>query len=124
MQPFRIALLAVAAVSIVACQSTPVTGRKQFLVVPESQAIEASKEAYVQTLQPLRQQGKVNNNAAPRLWEKMMQATGGGGKSDFLSTHPASEKRMEALTALIPQMLPFYEDKSPRPVYAFKTASN
>ena len=63
-------------------------------------------------------------HAAPRLWEKMMQATGGGGKSDFLSTHPASEKRMEALTALIPQMLPFYEDKSARPVYAFKTASN
>ena len=52
----------------------------------------------------------------------MMQATGGGGKSDFLSTHPSSEKRLQALTALIPQMMPLYEDKSaPRPVYAFKT---
>ena len=31
-----------------------------------------------------------------------MEATGGGGKSDFLSTHPSSEKRLQALTALIP----------------------
>lgn len=279
MQPFRVVLMLAIVAGIVACQSTPVTGRKQLLVVPESQAIEASKQAYVQTLQPLQKQGKVNNNpalvarvetitarlipqaiayrpetaawnwqvalidepqtlnawcmaggkmaiytgiiqkldltdaeiaqvmgheiahalakhtaermsvamaqqaalqlgaillrsdsassqialqaaaaattvgvqlpnsrqqeaeadrigielaaragydphAAPQLWGKMMQATGGGGKSDFLSTHPASEKRMEALTALIPQMMPFYEDKSARPVYAFKTASN
>ena len=278
MQPFRTAFVVVlAACVLVACQSTPVTGRKQFMVVPESQAIEASKQAYVQTLQPLQKQGKVNNDpalvarvktitarlippaiayrpetaswdwqvvvidepqtlnawcmaggkmaiytgiiqklnltdaeiaqvmgheiahalakhtaermsvalaqqtalqigsillggggasselalqaaaaattvgvqlpnsreqeaeadrigielaaragydphAAPQLWQKMMQATGGGGKSDFLSTHPSSEKRLQALTALIPQMMPLYEDKAaPRPVYAFKT---
>jgi predicted Zn-dependent protease len=62
-------------------------------------------------------------HAAVTLWQKMAQASGGGGKSDFLSTHPASEKRMEALAQLVPQMLPFYEDKSPRPTYRFKTAS-
>jgi predicted Zn-dependent protease len=278
MPPFRTALLLViAACLLAACQSTPVTGRKQFIVVPESQAIEASKQAYAQTLQPLQKQGKINNDpalvarvktitarlippavayrpetaswdwqvvvidepntlnawcmaggkmaiytgliqklnltdaeiaqimgheiahalakhtaermsvalaqqtalqvgsiflggggatselalqaaaaattvgvqlpnsrgqeaeadrigielaaragydphAAPQLWQKMMQATGGGGRSDFLSTHPSSEKRLEALTALIPQMMPLYEDKSaPRPVYAFKS---
>ena len=64
MQPFRALLLLAIAACIVACQSTPVTGRKQFLVVPESQAIEASKEAYAQTLQPLQKQGKVNNDPA------------------------------------------------------------
>ena len=277
MQPFRaVCLLTIAACMMAACQSTPVTGRKQFIVVPESQAIEASKSAYAQTLEPLRKQGKVNDDpalvarvktitarlippaiayrpetaswdwevvvidepetlnawcmaggkmaiytgiiqklnlsdaeiaqvmgheiahalakhtaermsvalaqqtalqvgalllgdggssqlalqaaaaattvgvqlpnsreqeaeadrigielaaragydphAAPQLWQKMMQATGGGAKSDFLSTHPSSEKRLEALTALIPQMMPFYEDRSPRPTYAFKTA--
>ncbi len=277
MQSFRaVYLLTIVACMMAACQSTPVTGRKQFIVVPESQAIEASKSAYAQTLQPLQKQGKVNNDpalvarvkmitgrlippaiayrpetaswdwqvvvidepqtlnawcmaggkmaiytgiiqklnlsdaeiaqvmgheiahalakhtaermsvalaqqtalqvgsillgggtssqlalqaaaaattvgvqlpnsreqeaeadrigielaaragydphAAPQLWQKMMQATGGGGKSDFLSTHPSSEKRLEALTALIPQMMPFYEDKSARPAYAFKTA--
>jgi predicted Zn-dependent protease len=61
-------------------------------------------------------------HAAPRLWEKMLQATGNRGQSDFLSTHPQSEKRQEALAALIPQMMPYYEDKSPRPEYPLKTA--
>jgi len=62
-------------------------------------------------------------HAAVTLWQKMMQATGGAGKSDFLSTHPASEKRMQTLSQLVPQMMPYYEDKSPRPMYHFKTAS-
>jgi len=61
-------------------------------------------------------------HAAPRLWEKMLQATGNRGQSDFLSTHPQSEKRQEALAGLIPQMMPYYEDKAPRPEYPFKTA--
>src|SRR5262245_12176659 len=61
-------------------------------------------------------------HAAPKLWEKMLDATGSRGQSDWLSTHPASEKRMQSLAALIPQMMPYYEDKSPRPVYKFKTA--
>ena len=61
-------------------------------------------------------------HAAPRLWEKMLQASGTKGQSDFLSTHPQGEKRQEALTALIPQMMPFYEDKSTRPEYRFKSA--
>jgi len=60
--------------------------------------------------------------AAPRLWEKMLQASGTKGQSDFLSTHPQSEKRQEALAALIPQMMPYYDDKSARPEYRFKTA--
>ena len=61
-------------------------------------------------------------HAAPKLWEKMLAATGEKGKADWLSTHPASEKRLQSLAALIPQMMPYYEDKSPRPVYKFKTA--
>ena len=270
-----VVLLAVTA-GAVACQSAPVTGRKQFMLVSESQAIEASKQAYAQTLAPLRKQGKINDDpalkarvdritarliaqaiiyrpeteswdwqvaviddpktlnawcmaggrmaiytgiiqqlhlsddeiaqvmgheiahalakhtaermsvalaqqaglsvaaavlgsnaknqaalqaaavattvgvqlpnsrtqeaeadrigielaakagydphAATTLWEKMLDATGTRGKSDWLSTHPAGEKRLESLAALIPQMMPYYEDKSPRPVYKFKTA--
>jgi predicted Zn-dependent protease len=61
-------------------------------------------------------------HAAPKLWEKMLQATGSRGQSDFLSTHPQSEKRQEALAALVPQMMPYYDDKSLRPEYRFKTA--
>ena len=61
-------------------------------------------------------------HAAPRLWGKMLQATGSKGQSDFLSTHPQSEKRQAALVALIPQMMPYYADTSPRPEYRFKIA--
>jgi len=61
-------------------------------------------------------------HAAPKLWEKMLQATGSRGQSDFLSTHPQSEKREQALAALIPQMMPYYDDKTPRPEYQFKMA--
>ena len=53
--------------------------------------------------------------AAPALWEKMVAATGQKGKSDWLSTHPAGERRIESLSELVPKMMPYYQDKSPRP---------
>jgi predicted Zn-dependent protease len=59
--------------------------------------------------------------AAARLWEKMLAATGARGKSDFLSTHPQSEKRREVLAGLVVEMMPYYQDKAPRPEYVFKT---
>ena len=277
MQPFRVLFVLAITVVAAACQSTPVTGRKQLMLVSESQAIQASTEAYAQVLAPIQKQGKLNDDssmkarvdkitarliaqaikyrpeteswnwqvavidepktlnawcmaggqmaiysgiitqlsltddeiaqvmgheiahalakhtaermstamasqaalqigamllgvnnpksemalqaaavattvgvqlpnsrrqeseadrigielaakagydphAAPRLWEKMIQATGSKGQFDFLSTHPQGEKRQNALTALIPQMMPYYEDKSPRQEYRFKTA--
>lgn len=279
MKLIRTLLLATIAASIVGCETAPVTGRKQLMIVPESQAIEASKDAYAQTLAPIQRQGKLNDDpalkarvdkitsrlvaqaiqyrpetakwdwqvaviddpntlnawcmaggkmaiytgliqklnltddeiaqvmgheiahalakhtaermstamasqaalqvgamllgtesatnqaalqaaavattvgvqlpnsrqqeseadrigielaakagynpqAAPTLWQKMRQASGDKGGSDFLSTHPADEKRQQALAALVPQMMPYYEDKSSRPEYPFKTASN
>ena len=279
MKPLSTLLLMMIAASLVSCQSAPVTGRKQFMLVPESQAIAASKDAYAQTLAPIQKQGKLNDDAAlkarvdkitarliaqainyrpetaswdwqvaviddpntinawcmaggkmaiytgliqklnltddeiaqvmgheiahalakhtaermstamasqaalqvgaillgtetattqaalqaaavattvgvqlpnsrqqeseadrigielaakagynpqaaPTLWAKMRQASGGKGGSDFLSTHPSDEKRQQALAVLVPQMMPYYEDKSPRPEFAFKTASN
>lgn len=65
-------------------------------------------------------------HAAVTLWEKMAKVGGGGGKSrtDFLSTHPAPVKRMETLAALVPQMMPYYADKSPRPTYPLRQTSN
>ena len=64
--------------------------------------------------------------AAVTLWEKMGKVGGGDGKSrtDFLSTHPAPVKRMETLAALVPQMMPYYEDKSPRPSYPLRQSLN
>ena len=277
MQLFRAVYISAVTVVVAGCQSAPVTGRNQFIIVPESQAIQASTQAYAEVLAPIRKQGKLNDNAAmkarvdritarlvaqaikyrpeteswdwqvaviddpktinawcmaggkmaiysgiitqlnltddeiaqvmgheiahalakhtaermstamasdaalqlgaillgapsatsqmalqaaaaattvgvqlpnsrqqeseadrigielaakagydphaaPQLWEKMLQATGSRGQSDFLSTHPQSEKRQQALAALIPQMMPYYVDKSARPEYQFKTA--
>lgn len=61
-----------------------------------------------------------NPQAAVTLWQKMAQAGGGESRFDFLSTHPAPAKRMETLNALVPQMMPYYQDPSPRPVYQLR----
>ncbi|MBI3527575.1 MAG: M48 family metallopeptidase [Betaproteobacteria bacterium] len=63
-------------------------------------------------------------HAAVTLWEKMAKVGGGKSRTDFLSTHPAPVKRMETLAALVPQMMPYYEDKSPRPTYPLRQSSN
>jgi predicted Zn-dependent protease len=49
-----------------------------------------------------------NPNAAATLWQKM-GAIGGEGPPQFLSTHPAPGNRQQALQALAPQMMPYYE---------------
>jgi predicted Zn-dependent protease len=62
-------------------------------------------------------------HAAVTLWEKMAKVGGGNpnSRNDFLSTHPAPVKRMETLAELVPQMMPYYADKSPRPTYQLHT---
>ena len=67
-----------------------------------------------------------NPQAAVTLWDKMAKVGGGNGSSrfDFLSTHPAPAKRMETLAALVPQMMPFYMDKSARPTHPVHSAAN
>lgn len=56
--------------------------------------------------------------AAVTLWKKMADESGQkDSRFDFLSTHPAPVKRMEELEVLTQAMLPYYENKSPRPVH-------
>jgi len=43
------------------------------------------------------------------LWEKMARANSGNQPPQFLSTHPAPGNRIQALQALVPQMMPVYE---------------
>ncbi|RLA02942.1 MAG: M48 family peptidase [Gammaproteobacteria bacterium] len=49
-----------------------------------------------------------NPNAAVSLWKKMAEVSG-EGPPQFLSTHPAPANRSSALAALIPEMMPYYE---------------
>jgi predicted Zn-dependent protease len=57
-----------------------------------------------------------NPHAAVTLWQKMSKESG-SSSFDFLSTHPSSGKRIERLEALVPRMMPYYEEQKPHPVY-------
>ena len=57
-----------------------------------------------------------NPRAAVTLWQKMSKV-GGSRPPEFLSTHPSPEHREEKLASLIPQMMPYYEQKGERPAY-------
>ncbi len=56
-------------------------------------------------------------HAAVSLWKKMTRKSDGVSKFDWLSTHPAPEKRLRALAALAPAMMPYYQVHDARPVY-------
>ena len=60
-------------VFLTACTTSP-TGRTQLLLVSEEQAISASKEAYIHTLKPLNEQGKVDSN--PTVTNRIKLITG------------------------------------------------
>jgi predicted Zn-dependent protease len=55
-------------------------------------------------------------NAAVTLWQKMSEKSGGNGL-EFLSTHPAADRRIETLRALAPEMMPYYRAPGERPTY-------
>lgn len=59
-----------------------------------------------------------NPYAASSLWQKMA-AVGGSGRPQFLSTHPSPQNRMANLQRLAAQMMPYYQQPGPRPVYDF-----
>ncbi|MGH8559709.1 MAG: M48 family metallopeptidase [Methylococcales bacterium] len=50
-----------------------------------------------------------NPNAAVTLWQKMIAATGDSGASDWLSTHPGAETRIQNLQARAVRLMPVYE---------------
>ena len=57
-----------------------------------------------------------NPHAAATLWEKM-EKSGGDSPPVFLSTHPSPAGRQQTLRDLAPQMMGYYLEKKPRPVY-------
>ncbi len=47
--------------------------------------------------------------AALSLWQKMGQASGGGGPPEFLSTHPSSATRLRDLQVYVDKVMPLYQ---------------
>ncbi|MDJ0622478.1 MAG: M48 family metallopeptidase [Desulfocapsaceae bacterium] len=60
-----------------------------------------------------------NPYSAVSLWEKMAKE-GGSKRPQFLSTHPAPQNRMATLRRLAPQMMPYYQQPGPRPIYTIR----
>lgn len=48
-------------------------------------------------------------NAAVNLWQKMQAAEGRGEPPQFLSTHPVSSTRIANIRAMLPRVLPLYQ---------------
>jgi predicted Zn-dependent protease len=48
-------------------------------------------------------------NEAPKFWERMRALSGNKSTSDFLSTHPADEKRIAELQKIIPEAMKYYK---------------
>ncbi|MFZ0257150.1 MAG: M48 family metallopeptidase [Gammaproteobacteria bacterium] len=63
----------VMAALLVACATSP-TGRRQLMLVSEETAIEASAQAYQETLAPLEKEGKIDND--PKLKARVDQIIG------------------------------------------------
>ncbi len=49
------------------------------------------------------------------LWERMGQASGGGGSAEFLSTHPSHDTRIDQLKEWMPEAMAIYQKKTPIP---------
>lgn len=56
-------IIALLLITISSCATSP-TGRSQLMLVSPEQAISASREAYIQTLNPLQKKGKIDSDAA------------------------------------------------------------
>ncbi len=53
---------------------------------------------------------------AVALWERMGQMSGGGAPSEFMSTHPSHETRIDQLRKWMPEAMAIYQAKQPVPM--------
>jgi len=58
----KLLLVVCALLALTGCETNPVTGRRQFIVVSEDEAIASSAQAYGQMLQPFQKSGKLDND--------------------------------------------------------------
>jgi predicted Zn-dependent protease len=71
--PGTLMLLAAFALFLSGCSTNPVTGRSQLMLVSESAAISASRQAYVEMLAPARDEGRIDSN--PQTKQRVQRIT-------------------------------------------------
>ncbi|TVP92696.1 MAG: M48 family peptidase [Thioalkalivibrio sp.] len=71
--PGALMLLAAFALFLSGCTVNPVTGRSQLMLVSESAAISASRQAYVEMLAPAREEGRIDSD--PRVKQRVQGIT-------------------------------------------------
>ena len=81
-------------------------GAMAFVLLPHSR--QAESEADRLGIEIAAKAG-YNPHAAVTLWDKMIKENGGSSNFDWLSTHPASPKRVAELEALEPEMMAYYQ---------------
>jgi predicted Zn-dependent protease len=91
-------------------QNAAILAGAAFVTLPNSRGAET--EADKLGIEIAAQAG-YNPAASITLWEKMMEETGDKSTGDFLSTHPSSPKRIEALQALQEPMVKIYQERQP-----------
>jgi Zn-dependent protease with chaperone function len=88
---------------------------QMFLHLPFSREMEL--EADVMGMELMARAGFDPRNA-PQVWRKMATLSTGAGKSqgsDFFSTHPSGARRIQAMEAIVPKVLPLYEGRKAAP---------
>ena len=55
------------------------------------------------------------------LWERMAQLSGGGGPSEFMSTHPSNETRIDQLKQWMPEAMGIFQSKPAAQALALPT---
>lgn len=53
--------------------------------------------------------------AAVTLWQKMARVNAGKAPPPFLSTHPSDQQRQQRLGAMVPKVMPYYQQPGTRP---------
>jgi len=93
-------------------------GSQLFVQLPYSREMESESDSI--GLELMARAG-YDPSLAAGLWIKMAAHNGGGGATDFFSTHPSDDKRTAEIQALAPRVMPLYRSavlKTPQPARA------
>src|SRR5512143_49381 len=106
---------ALLAASLTACQTNPVSGRSQLVLVSEEEAQAASSQAYAQTVSEAQKQGKISTDAAlnarvKRITDRLIVQAG--------NMYPPSRSWKWSVTVLDePALNAFFKDAAKIAIY-------